>query len=158
MNKKSQIIKFNNITKSLNPYNILATASFWPSILEKFINNVMKNGKKNVSELQLSFLIYYWKTQLKRDFYFDFILLLNYFIWPLLLLKVKKHGKPVELLGLLQVEQRWYNNLKQLLKQKSRFLLSSMLVKPNNSADSIFNFKHIKKTTYRNMRFIRYRW
>jgi hypothetical protein len=118
----------------------------------------MKNGKKNSAEKQLAFLIYYWKIKLKRDFFFYFLLILNAYIWPLILLKVKKHGKTVELPGVLQLEQRWYNNLKLFLKIKSRKFLHLTTLSKNNQETSLVQFKHIKQTTFRNRRFLRYRW
>jgi hypothetical protein len=118
----------------------------------------MKNGNKNIAEKNLAFLIYYWKHKLKRDFFFDFILILNLYIWPLILLKVKKHGKNVELPGVLQLEQRWYNNLKLFFKTKSRKFLHLTTLSKNNQEIQLLQFKHLKKTTFRNIRFLRYRW
>jgi len=158
MNKKSQIIKSTNITNSINAVNLSVYSSAWLPIILKFIKNTMKQGKKSAAEKQLSFLIYYWKTTFKRDFYFDIILILNYYIWPLIFLKVKKSGKVKELPGLLQLEQRWYNNIKQLLKTNSGAFLNTNFSLLSPVSDFTTQFKQLKKTSYRNVRFFRYRW
>jgi ribosomal protein S7 len=59
MNKKSKIIRSNEIINQLNSYNKLPPISLFIPIFQKFINNIMKNGKKNSAEKQLAFLIYY---------------------------------------------------------------------------------------------------
>lgn len=158
MNKKSQIIKSFNITNLVNPVKLFSLSSLWLPLVSKFIKNIMKAGKNAKAEKQLSFLIYYWKITFKRDFFFDFTLILNYYIWPLILLKVKKSGKVKELPGLLQLEQRWYNNIKNLLKENSRTFLKTNLSFLALGSDFNNQFKHIKKTSYRNIRFLRYRW
>ncbi len=158
MNKKSQIIKSSNITKLVKPVELVLCSTLWLPIVLKFIKNIMKNGKKSIAEKQLIFLISFWKINLKRDFYFDFILILNYYIWPLILLKVKKSGKVKELPGLLQLEQRWYNNLKNLVKDNSGSFLRGNFSLLSPLSNLTTNFKQIKKTSYRNVRFLRYRW
>jgi ribosomal protein S7 len=59
MNKKSKIIKSNEIIKQLNSYNTVPPASLLIPIFQKFLNNIMKNGNKNIAEKNLAFLIYY---------------------------------------------------------------------------------------------------